>query len=423
LPSGKADRISQVSEKRLEVLPLSATERPGVISLLIWAGCIYLLILPVADVLIRLNWPAGAELQWVRGRFSAVNALTLTGFSLQNFPLAKFPALARGTVFALTIIGAMFPMILGGMAVVRILKLPYGDRQIAVSSLVLFFVLTAAGSIPLIAANYGAANSFMLSAGALANSGIHFGAVPGVTSAPTHLVLLPLAILGGLGSPVLIELVALLRMKGGLSEYSKTVLAMTAWVYLVIFLLIAAMQFVEAESFAGKLLKIFASSSTLSIDSRTAGLPIDGAQPADLPRSAQWLLLVPMMLGGWAAGTAGGIKINTFVGLSRGISQGLRGGSIGRPVAIAAVWIGIYLALAMLFFLMMLWSEPELPADRLLFITISALSNVGLSHDPISITSSGLDVLASAMLLGRLTPLAMLWWMAMTTREGDMPVG
>ena len=67
-----------------------------------------------------------------------------------------------------------------------------------------------------------------------------------------------------------------------------------------------------------------------------------------------------MMLGGWAAGTAGGIKINTFIGLGRGIAQGLRGGSIGRPVALAAVWVGTYLALLMLFFLMMLWAEPEM---------------------------------------------------------------
>jgi Trk-type K+ transport system membrane component len=423
LPSGKVNRISQVSEKRLEVLPLDATtERPGVVSLLIWAGCLYLLILPLADVLIRLKWPAGAELSWVRGRFTAVNALTLTGFS-QIIPLAKFPEPAKWTIFVLTAIGAMFPMILGGMAVVRILKLPYSDSQIALSSFTLFFVLVAAGSIPLIASNYGAANSFMLSASALANSGMHFGAVPGAMNWQTHLVLLPLAILGGLGSPVLIELVALLRMKGGLCKYSKTVLATTAWVYLVLFGLIAAMQLVESESFAGKWLKIFGSSSALSIDSRTAGLPIDGAQVADVPRSAQWLLLLPMMLGGWAAGTAGGIKINTFVGLFRGITQGLRGGSIGRPVAIAAVWIGIYLGLAMLFFLMMLWSEPDLPADRLLFMTISALSNVGLSHDPVSMTGSGLDVLASAMLLGRLMPLGMLWWMAMTTREAEMPVG
>src|SRR5689334_18445463 len=142
MPSAKANQTSHFTEKRLEVLPLNATERPGVISLLVWAACAYLLILPIADVLIRFDWPAGGELSWVRGRFTAVNALTLTGFS-PNIPLAKFPPLAHATIFALTLIGAMFPMILGGMAVVRILKLPYSDRQIAASSLILFLVLIA----------------------------------------------------------------------------------------------------------------------------------------------------------------------------------------------------------------------------------------------------------------------------------------
>ncbi len=422
MATAKAGRTSEMEERRLEVLPLNALDRSGVISILVWAGCIYLLILPLADVLIRWDWPAGAEMSWVRGRFTAVNALTLTGFQ-GSMPLSKFPALARGTVFILTVFGSLFSMIIGGMAVVRILRMPYGDREIAVSAVVLFLVLMAAGSIPLIASGYGVNNSFMLSASALANSGLHFGAVPAAANWQTHLVILPLAILGGLGLPVLIELMALVRMRGALSKYSRTVLSGTAWVYLGLFALLLLVQIVESESMGGKWLKAFASSSVTAIDSRTAGLPIDGAQPLDLPRSGQWVLLLAMMLGAWAGGTAGGIKINTFIGLGRGVLQGLRGGSIGRPVALAAVWVGMYFVLTVLFFLMMLWAEPELGADRLLFLTVSALSNAGLSHDPVSMTGAGLDLLAAAMLVGRLAPLGMLWWMAMTSREGEMPVG
>src|SRR5436190_2316698 len=103
------------------------------------------------------------------------------------------------------------------------------------------------------------ATSFMLSASSLANSGLSFGAVPGVLNWQTHLVLLPLAILGGFGSPVLMELVAMLRMKGGLSNYSKTVLAATGWIYVVLFGLLLVLQIVETESLTRKWLKIFAS--------------------------------------------------------------------------------------------------------------------------------------------------------------------
>jgi trk system potassium uptake protein TrkH len=431
--SAKANRNSDLDEKRLEVLPLEAPSSAGVISILVWAGCLYLILLPIGDVLIRSNWPAGAEISFVRGRFMAANALTLTGFE-GNQALEKFPAVAKVTIFALTVLGALFAMILGTMAVVRILRWPYSDGQIAFSAVMLFFVPMAAGCIPLIAGGLDATAAFMLSASALANSGLYFGAVPSGLNWQTHLVLMPLAILGSLGLPVLMELTALLRMKGRLSQYSRTMLGASAWIYLLMFAALVIIQVAEirpaegglpseSETIKGREVKILASSSVMAIDSRTAGFPIRHAQVIDLPRSGQWFLILAMMVGGCAAGTAGGIKINTLVALWRGIRQAMRGGSIGRPIALAVVWVGAYLGLALLFFLMMLWAEPEMEADRLLFLTVSALSNVGLSHDPVSITGAGLDVLAGAMLLGRLVPLGMLWWMATTTRGAEMPVG
>jgi Trk-type K+ transport system membrane component len=314
-------------------------------------------------------------------------------------------------------------MIIGAMAVVRILRMPYSDRQIAVSAVVLVGVLMAAGAIPLIADGHDAATAFMLSLSALGNSGLHIGPVLELPSAmhwQTHFVILPLAILGSLGLPVLMELVDVVRMKGRLSSYSITMIAGTAVVYLVVMLALVVIQYAESQ---GKGVKTFAASSVLAIDSRTSGFGVRYAEPHDLPRSGRWLLIVAMMIGGCAAGTAGGIKINTLVGLGRGIGQALRGGSVGRPVAIAVVWLGVYLGLVLLIFLTMLWAEPEMEGDRLLFLTVSALSNVGLSQDPVSMTGAGLDVLLVAMLLGRLAPLGILWWMAVTTREAEMPVG
>src|SRR5204863_5624336 len=122
------------------------------------------------------------------------------------------------------------------------------------------------GAIPLISSGYGMGSSFMLSASALANSGVHSGPVPAVLNWQMHVVLLPLAILGGLGSVVLIELVGLVRMKGELSAYSKTVLAATAWVYIVLFVLLLVVQAVESDFRTIKWIKVFASSSALAID-------------------------------------------------------------------------------------------------------------------------------------------------------------
>jgi hypothetical protein len=67
--------------------------------------------------------------------------------------------------------------------------------------------------------------------------------------------------------------------------------------------------------------------------------------------------------------------------------------------------------------------QPELPADRLLFIAISAASLVGFSQDPISMTGGGMIVVSVAMFLGRVAPIAILWWSATTVKDGDVAVG
>ena len=73
-------------------------------------------------------------------------------------------------------------------------------------------------------------------------------------------------------------------------------------------------------------------------------------------------------------------------------------------------------------FLALAAGQPQMPADRLIFLTISAVSNVGLSHDPISIVGPGLFLLSLLMLAGRLAPLAVLWWMARSMRGEDVLV-
>src|SRR5437762_5599383 len=176
-------------------------------------------------------------------------------------------------------------MIIGGMAVVRSLRLPDSDREITNSAMILFGVLMAAGSIPLIAAGHDVYNAFMLSASALANSGLHFGPVPNVMSWQTHLVLLPLAVLGSLGLPVLMELMGLLRMRGRLSAYSRTILAGHGWVYLVGFVAMVFAQWMEMERMEGQGLKVMAVSSVAAINSRTFGLPFAQGQVIDLARS------------------------------------------------------------------------------------------------------------------------------------------
>jgi len=165
----------------------------------------------------------------------------------------------------------------------------------------------------------------------------------------------------------------------------------------------------------------FSSGLIASINTRTAGLPIEYVY--DYPRAMQWLLIPLMLIGGAPASAAGGLKITTLIVVFAGTRRALRGEAPGRSFGIAITWLGIF---ALLTFFSMLWllgSAPEISSDRALFITASAVSNVGLSPDPLSITAANAYALSMTMLLGRLFPIAVLWWMANTTRDAEIAVG
>ena len=95
----------------------------------------------------------------------------------------------------------------------------------------------------------------------------------------------------------------------------------------------------------------------------------------------EWALIVLMMIGAAPASTGGGLKTTTLAVLLRDSRKLLRGEGAGRSLGIALSWLGLYLGMALLGLLMLLFVEPQLAADQVVFLTISALSNVGLSRE------------------------------------------
>jgi Trk-type K+ transport system membrane component len=147
----------------------------------------------------------------------------------------------------------------------------------------------------------------------------------------------------------------------------------------------------------------------MSLDARTFGFP----QSLDaLSRPGQWWLVLLMAIGAGSAGTAGGLKVTNLIVLGRGFRQSLREAVPGKMFGIACTWLGCYVLIAVACWILLLQFEPQIPADRLAFLSVSAVSNVGLATETVSIVGPGLYVLSVAMLLGRLAPIAMLWWMA-----------
>jgi Trk-type K+ transport system membrane component len=400
------------------------TPAAGIPPVVVWLVCAYIILMPIGDAVIHWSsrfFSPGNEITFDRSRFSAVNAATLTGFQ-SVMGINNYAAPARAAVVLLMAAGAYVTMVVGGMAVVRIVRMPYSDGQVLRAGAVALAVLTVAGAVPLIAADRDPFEALVLSLGALGNCGLFFGSLPDLMSWQTQVVLLPLAVLGGLGLPVLMELHDASRLRRSLSKHSRVVLAMTAGTYLAGFAACLGLQWIDAALNGGGMnLRMAASSSTLAINVRTAGLPFQYVQ--DFPRTLPWVLMLLMVIGGGPAGTAGGVKVTTIYELWRGVRRALRGQPVGRSFGIAATWLALYAGLALVSLLALLATLPQIGADRLAFECISALSNVGLSHEVIMVVGSGLDVFTGTMLLGRIVPLGVLWWMAGSVRDAEVAIG
>ncbi len=387
---------------------------------LIWLVSAFLLAMPLAEAI--LYWSstgsAGNELTRDRSRFLVVNALTLTGFPGGLDASSYLPG-QQAVLLILTLGGMLFSTILSSLAVVRIAGLRYSDAHVIRSAVIYIAALVACGTLVLFSDGVRIVPALMLSASALGNSGLYFAGLPDFTHWITLLVLLPLGVLGGLGLPVWMELVDWFRTRQPLSHFSRIVLAMAAGCYLIFFVGLLAVRVFEESGDHGA--RWVVSSSVAVLNARSIGFPFELA--SDWPRGMNCLLMLAMLIGGAPGGMAGGLKTTTLARIWSGARALFQDQRPGKGLAAAMTWAGIYLGMVGLGFMLLILTVPQVTPDRLLFLTISALGNVGLSHETVSLVTPGLDVLTCIMLIGRLAPMGMLWWMAMKIESPELPVG
>lgn len=381
----------------------------------------------VACLIVRMPGivPRGNETTLDRAVFTAVNAATLTGFQ-QTMGVREMAAAGPGgpaLLLGLTILGTFASLFVGGLAAARALRMPHGVGQIAWAAMTAQLLATVAGAAALTSPTNDVFPALVQSASACGNSGLWLGSFQTPTSPAALGVLLPLAVLGGLGLPVLIELANWVFGRATLSRHSRVVLTLSAGAYLggLLILVLAQLPAAGAAGGWGAWRSTLASCTAASVDARTAGIPLQS--PAAFTAAGQWVLIALMAVGAAPAGTAGGMKVTTLWHLGRGTRAALAGRTAGRVFGIAAVWAAFYLACLFVGILLLVGVESQMPADRLVFMAVSALSNVGLSHDPVSMTGAGLLVLSGLMLVGRLAPLAVLWWVALAADDADVLVG
>jgi trk system potassium uptake protein TrkH len=359
----------------------------------------------------------GNKMSVDRALFTVVNASTLTGFQL-NLAIDHYNPRGQWMMLILTIGGTQFALVAGGIAVSRIARLPYRDEQIALVAVGAQIVVIGLGFLTLSQPDQPAVATMIQACSAFGNSGVWMGRFPQILDRQTHVVLLPLAFLGGLGIPVLMDLFDAARRKRPLSNHTLAVLQLSALVYLVGVALCFVLRW-PADTTAA--MSVLASSSEAAINTRTAGLPIEFA--ADFPRYLQWVLIALMMIGPAPGGAGSGLKVTTIGKLFSGIRDVFAGRNPGRLFGIAIVWLTGLLLLVFVSFLLLLWTDPGLDADRLFFIATSAAANVGLAHDRVGIVGNGMYVLTLTMLLGRILPVGVLWWALKHADETDVAVG
>jgi trk system potassium uptake protein TrkH len=228
-----------------------------------------------------------------------------------------------------------------------------------------------------------------------------------------NLVVMVLIVLGGLGFPVIAELLERRNVRRRMTLHSRVVLYSTS-----VLIVGGAIVFFLIESgfdpgFGALPLhnRIFASFFQ-SVTARTAGfntLDIGSLAPANL-----LILTLLMFIGGSPSGTAGGIKTTTLVAGLASVRAVLLGRAepvildrrLSRDVTRRAMVL-IVLSIGLLFVcLVLLTLAGEGDLLKLVFEAVSAFGTVGLSTGiTFSLTSGQRIVIILLMFIGRLGPM------------------
>lgn len=388
-------------------LPQSDPARP--VSIIIG---LYLVLILVGMGMLRPRGMISAanRANWNEVTFAAINAATLTGFERTLPPDNYASDEARAILAALTLAGVMLSLVAGGMLVTRVAKLPIGNGELIATSAVLVVLMTLVGAVGL-GENRPLFDVLFLSLSAFGNSGLHAGPLPGVDSWRTTLILLPLGVIGGVGVPVILEIRNRLRgRQQRLSEFTWLVIRGTAGLYVLVTVLFVALWWLSMSPDQQKMdvRPTILSGSTAAINARGAGFNIEPVQ--HWPRAVQWAAMGLMAIGWNPGGTGGGLKITSLVAIVAMAAAMTRGRQPSRAGGFALAWLGIYGGIVFVALLLQLIIDPALSGERVLFETISAASNVGLSMHTVQGGTRDL-VISATMLAGRLTPLLVLMWM------------
>lgn len=152
-----------------------------------------------------------------------------------------------------------------------------------------------------------------------------------------------------------------------------------------------------------------------SVSLRTCGF--NTVDIANIHRVTLIVMVVLMFIGASPGGTGGGVKTSTILVVILSVRAMLlgrdevemNGRTIPKNVIYKAVSILVIAFIVLnLFFVALLFSEPHLPMEKLLFEAVSALGTVGLSMGiTADLTVTGKVIITFLMFVGRIGPLTL----------------
>ncbi len=202
---------------------------------------------------------------------------------------------------------------------------------------------------------------------------------------PLNLIFIILIILGGIGFPVISEIITFRRIRR-LSLSTKVVFIVTGSLILTGAIIFFLLEFDNAESISGMPLSTrIAASFFQSITARTAGfntVNIGKLNPATL-----FFLTILMFIGASPGGTGGGIKTTTFATVAAAGMSSLRGRNyvlfFKRRLPSSFIYRALTLTLAAIVLIIIstigLLAFEEFSLKEAFFEVVSAFGTVGLS--------------------------------------------
>lgn len=390
----------KASKPKPPVAPLPVLPAGPTINLS-WLICAWVMLIALGFMILRIDHSLGAanQVSVPRAAMMSVNVGTATGFEMNFAKPAEFHATVQFTFVIQTLTCTLMSLIAGGALLSRVAGAQHTEAEIVGTSLLLIALaailgaLVTSGSDGTFDARTQLLYSIFAGIGALGNSGLAFGSNGVVPNFATYAVFLPLGIFGAQGVVVILDLWKWLVHHKMPTATSLRMMTMTAVLFLAGTFLLTLLTIDWENPEVGA----FLNATRWAINSPSLGLPIDHF--GKFPRSVPAMVLILIALGFGTFGTNGGIGLLTACTLPKW----------ARPKIFTA--LAIFWSLIALVTVILLNNLPEVAPEQLLMLTVSSAFNSGVSHNPIAFGSESLFLLVVLMLVGRMVPLVLLWWL------------